>query len=58
MKTISKSLLASGALVATQAQAAVDVSGFTVGGASGPYGLILLAALLAAIGLGYMGRTS
>ncbi|WP_230198455.1 hypothetical protein [Luminiphilus syltensis] len=45
-------------LATTQAQAAVDVTGFTVEGASRPYGLIALALLLVGIGLTRMRKAS
>lgn len=57
MSKKSKALAASAAMMATQAQAAVDVSGFTAGGGSAPYGLFIMALVLAAIGVGYMVRT-
>jgi uncharacterized integral membrane protein len=44
-------------LLASQTQAAVDVTGFTIQEASRPYGLILMVVLLVGIGLARL-RTS
>ena len=49
IKKVDKFLFAPAALLAGQAQAAVDVSGFTVAGSSTPYGLVLMVLLLVGI---------
>jgi len=56
MKNIDKLVLAPVVLMGSQAQAAVDVTGFTIQEASRPYGLILSAILLAAIALASLRR--
>lgn len=51
MKKVDKFLFAPAALLAGQAQAAVDVSGFTIAESSLPYGLILMSMLLVGIAM-------
>ena len=47
----NKLLILSTLLLASQSQAAVDVSGFTIEGATRPYGLIAMTVIMVAIGL-------
>jgi len=56
MKIVDKLMLAPVVLMGTQAQAAVDVTGFTIQEASRPYGLILSVVLLAAIAIASLRR--
>lgn len=51
MKITEKMFIAPAVLLGTQAQAAVDVTGFTVESATRPYGLIVVSLLLLGIGL-------
>ncbi len=53
-----KLLFAPAVLLATQAHAAVDVSGFTVEGATRPYGLIVMTLLLVGLGISYLRPSS
>lgn len=54
---ITKTLLSAPALLlGAQAQAAVDITGFTIEEASRPYGLILVTLLLLGIGLASLRR--
>ena len=58
MKFIHKLLVVSAVAMAAQAQAAVDVTGFSIGGGSFPYGLFAMVLLLAAVGLHQLRRNS
>lgn len=50
MKVKIKLLLASFLLLSAQAHAAVDVTGFSIGSGSVPYGLIAMVLILAGVG--------
>jgi hypothetical protein len=58
MKKIDKLLFAPAVLLASQTQASVDVTGFTIQEASRPYGLILMSLLLVGIGLAWLRPSS
>lgn len=58
MKKVSTLLFAPAVLLAGQAQAAVDVSGFTIAEASRPYGLIIMSLLLVGIAMVWLRPTS
>lgn len=58
MKIISTLSTVPVLVLAAQAQAAVPVSGFTIDGASRPYGLILITLLLVGIGVKHLRSSS
>lgn len=58
MKIMDKVLFAPAIVFATQSQAAVDVTGFTIEEATRPYGLILMTLLLAGLGVAALRRAS
>ncbi|MEM1110362.1 MAG: IPTL-CTERM sorting domain-containing protein [Pseudomonadota bacterium] len=57
MKVVEKVAAAAVLLVASQAQAGVDVTGFTIESASRPYGLIVMALLIVGFGLASLRRS-